>query len=127
MLRQEDIQEFLKKMSASDEVKKVEFLAFETPVPQEKVKVGINYLSDVKVVLTAELGQTTMKIRDIIKLSEGSVIELDQVAGENARLLINDQKLGTGGLVIIGNNFGVRVESINQINGKETPEVNNGG
>ncbi|NTW04801.1 MAG: flagellar motor switch protein FliN [Peptococcaceae bacterium] len=127
MLRQEDIQEFLKKMSAPDEVKKVEFPSFDAHVPAKNLKVGLNYLNEVQVLITAELGQATMKIKDIIKLTEGSVIELDQAAGENARILINDQKMGTGGLVIIGNNFGVRIESIYNIKGKETLEVSNSG
>jgi flagellar motor switch protein FliN/FliY len=127
LLRQEDIQEFLKKMSAPDEVKKVEFPSFDAHATSSNVKVGLNYLNEVQVVITAELGQTTMKIRDIIKLSEGSIVELDQAAGENARILINDQKMGTGGLVIIGNNFGVRIESIYNIKGKEASEVSNSG
>lgn len=86
----------------------------------------MNHINDVQVTITAELGQTTMKIRDIISLNEGSVIELDQVAGENALILVNEQRLGTGGLVVIGNNFGVRVESIDQLS-KELTEVNKSG
>lgn len=126
MIRQEDMQDFLRKMSAPDEVKKVEFPAFNTYVPQEHLKVGLQHIDNVQVIITAQLGQTTMKIRDIINLNEGSIIELDQIAGENACILVNDQRLGTGGLVVIGNNFGVRVESIDQM-GKDLIEVDSNG
>lgn len=120
MLRQEDIQEFLRKMSAPDLIKKVEFPPFDVPTGRDGMKVSINFMDDVQVVITAELGQATMKIKDILRLTEGSVIELEQPAGENARVLINDQKLGTGEVVVIGGNFGIRMDSICQIERKET-------
>ncbi|MCL6611809.1 MAG: FliM/FliN family flagellar motor switch protein [Peptococcaceae bacterium] len=120
MLRQEEIQEFLRRMSAPDMIKKVEFPPFDVPAGRDGMKVSINFMDDVQVVITAELGQATMKIKDILRLAEGSVIELEQPAGENARVLINDQKLGTGEVVVIGGSFGIRMDSICQIERKET-------
>lgn len=119
-MRQEDIKEFLNRMSSPDVVKKVEFPSFETPRGRDRMKIGINFIDEIQVVITAELGQSTMKIREILKLGEGSVIELEQPAGENAQVLVNSQKFGTGEVVVIGSNFGIRMESIFQTEKKES-------
>jgi len=118
-MKQDEIRDFLKRMSAPDTVKKVEFPLFEVPPGRDKMKVSINFIDDLQVVITAELGQATMKIKDILKLGEGAVIELEQPAGENARVLVNDQKFGTGEVVVIGGNFGIRMDSIYQTERKE--------
>jgi flagellar motor switch protein FliN/FliY len=119
MIRQEEIKDFLKRMSAPEMVKKVEFPAFDVQ-RRDQMKVSINFIDDIQVVITAELGQATMKIKDILKLTEGSLIELEQPAGENARILVNDQKFGTGEIVVIGGNFGIRMDSIYQTEKKES-------
>ena len=123
MLRQDELKEFLNRMSAPDEVKKVEFQAFDVPKAKEKMKVSINFIDDLQVIITAELGQATMKIRDILKLNEGSVIELEQSAGENAKVLVNDQSLGTGEVIVIGSNFGIRMDSIHQNDRKDHGKI----
>ncbi|MHB8919024.1 MAG: FliM/FliN family flagellar motor switch protein [Desulfocucumaceae bacterium] len=120
MMRQEDIKEFLNRMSSPDVVKKVEFPSFENPRGRDRMKIGINFIDEIQVIITAELGQATMRIREILKLGEGSVIELEQPAGENAQVLVNSQKFGTGEVVVIGSNFGIRMESIFQTEKKES-------
>lgn len=119
-MRQEDIKEFLNRMSSPEIVKKVEFPTFKTPGGRDRMKIGINFIDEIQVVITAELGQAIMKIREILKLGEGSVIELEQPAGENAQVLVNSQKFGTGEVVVIGSNFGIRMESIFQTEKKES-------
>lgn len=119
-MRQEDIKEFLNRMSSPEIVNKVEFPTFKTPGGRDRMKIGINFIDEIQVVITAELGQAIMKIREILKLGEGSIIELEQPAGENAQVLVNSQKFGTGEVVVIGSNFGIRMESIFQTEKKES-------
>ena len=120
MMKQDEIKEFLSRMSAPDSyVKKVEYPVFHIPAHKDKMKVSINFIDDIQVFVTAELGKTTMKIRDILRLSEGSVVELDQPAGETAEIYVNDQNFGKGEVVVIGGNFGIRMESVLQTEKKE--------
>lgn len=120
MMKQEEIKEFLSRMSGPDNfVRKVEYPSFDHPGPGDKMKVSINFIDDIQVIICAELGKTTMKIKDILKLGEGSVLELDQPAGETAEIYVNDQSFGKGEVVVIGGNFGIRMESILQTEKKE--------
>lgn len=119
MMKQEEIKEFFNRMSVPDMVRKVEFPSFDAPAGRDKMKVSINFIDDIQVTITAELGGATMKIRDILKLAEGAIVELDQPAGENAQVFVNDQKLGTGEVVVIGSNFGIRMDSVCQAERKE--------
>jgi flagellar motor switch protein FliN/FliY len=119
MMRKEDIKEFLSRMSEPDIIRKVEYPHFTAPPEGEKIKVSMNFIEEILVVVTAELGRATLKVRDILNLSEGSVVELEQPAGENAEVYVNEQKLGRGEIVVIGSNFGIRMESIRQIERKD--------
>lgn len=119
MMKQEEIKEFFNRMSAPDMVKKVEFPAFDVPAGRDKMKVSISFIDDIQVTITAELGESTMKIREILKLAEGAIIELDQPAGENAQVFVNNQRIGTGEIVVIGGNFGIRMDSVCQTERKE--------
>lgn len=73
---------------------------------------NINLLLDVKLTLTVELGRTTMLVKDILGLGEGSIIELDKLAGEPVDLLVNGKLIARGEVVVIDENFGVRVTDI---------------
>ncbi len=69
-------------------------------------------LLDVQMVLTVELGRTTEYVKDVLKLGEGSIIELDKLAGEPVDILINGKLIAKGEVVVIDENFGVRVTDI---------------
>lgn len=56
-----------------------------------------------------ELGRTTMLVRDIMALGPGSVIELEKAAGENVDILVNGRLIARGEVVVIEENFGVRI------------------
>ncbi len=73
---------------------------------------NINLLLDVKLALTVELGRTQMLVKDILGLGEGSIIELDKLAGEPVDLLVNGKLIARGEVVVIDENFGVRVTDI---------------
>jgi flagellar motor switch protein FliN/FliY len=59
-----------------------------------------------------ELGRSNLKIRDVLKLGAGSVVELDKLAGEPVDLLVNDIIFAKGEVVVIDENFGVRITDI---------------
>jgi flagellar motor switch protein FliN/FliY len=69
----------------------------------------LELLMDIKLDISIELGRTRMLVRDILELGPGSVVELDKMAGETVDLLINDKKLAEGEVVVVDENFGVRV------------------
>ncbi len=73
---------------------------------------NINLLLDVPMTLTVELGRTRQLVKDILGLGEGSIIELDKLAGEPVDLLVNGKLIARGEVVVIDENFGVRVTDI---------------
>ncbi len=73
---------------------------------------NIALLLDVPMRVTVELGRTRMTIKDILGLGEGSIIELDKLAGEPVDILINDKLIAQGEVVVIDENFAVRVTKI---------------
>lgn len=73
-------------------------------------KVGsIELLQDVALELTVELGRTRMNIGEIMDLGQGSVIELDKMAGEPVDIRVNGVLLGSGEVIVLDDVFGVRV------------------
>ena len=62
--------------------------------------------------VTVELGRTKKLIREILELSPGSIIELDKLAGEPVDILVNNRLIAKGEVVVIEENFGVRVTDI---------------
>jgi flagellar motor switch protein FliN/FliY len=75
---------------------------------------GLDLILDITLPITVELGRAKMLIRDILGLSRGSVIELDRLAGEPVEILVNDRPIASGEVVIIDENFGVRLTHISR-------------
>ncbi len=73
---------------------------------------NISLILDVPMTLTVELGRTTQLVQEILGLGEGSIIELDKLAGEPVDLLVNGKLIAKGEVVVIDENFGVRVTDI---------------
>lgn len=93
-------------------IKKVNFPQLK-PVPgAERVKVGIDYLDEIPVTLIAELGSISIKVREFLNLDKGSVLELKRPAGEAADIYINQRRFARGEVIVIDNNFGLRVNNI---------------
>jgi flagellar motor switch protein FliM len=69
-------------------------------------------LDDVNVQLSVELGRRKMFVKDILQLGEGSIIELDTLAGEPASIFANNVKIALGEIVVIDENYGIRVTDI---------------
>jgi flagellar motor switch protein FliN/FliY len=73
---------------------------------------NLNLLLDIPLKVTVELGRTHKVIKDILELSQGSIIELDKLAGEPVDILVNNKLIAKGEVVVIDENFGVRVTDI---------------
>ena len=75
-------------------------------------QVNISLIMDVFMEMTVELGRTKKTIKDILGLGEGTIIELDKLAGEPVDILVNHKPIAKGEVVVIDENFGVRVTEI---------------
>jgi len=73
---------------------------------------NIEILLDIPLEVSVELGRTKMIIKDLIQLGPGSIIELDKLIGEPVDLLVNDNLIARGEVVVFDENFGVRITDI---------------
>lgn len=73
---------------------------------------GLELLHDVEMEITAELGRTRLRVRDLLAMAPGAVIELDRVAGGPTDLLVNGRLIARGEVVVIDENFGIRITEI---------------
>ncbi|MCR4741842.1 MAG: flagellar motor switch protein FliN [Treponema sp.] len=73
---------------------------------------NISLIMDVNMEMTVELGRTKKTIKEILGMGEGTIIELDKLAGEPVDILVNQKKIAKGEVVVIDENFGVRVTEI---------------
>ncbi|CAM3438998.1 MULTISPECIES: flagellar motor switch phosphatase FliY [Saccharibacillus] len=73
---------------------------------------NLGLLMDIPLKVTVELGRTQKQIKDILELSQGSIVELDKLAGEPVDILVNNKLIAKGEVVVIDENFGVRVTDI---------------
>ncbi len=72
----------------------------------------LTVLNDVMMTVTAELGRTTMPVRELLNLSPGMVVEIDRVAGAPIDLLVNGRRIAVGEVVVIDEEFGIRITEI---------------
>jgi len=89
-------------------VQHVQFMQFDQAKPKAPSG-NLDLLMDVPLPVIVELGRTTMLVRDIMSLGPGSVIELEKAAGENVDILVNGRLIARGEVVVIEENFGVRI------------------
>lgn len=83
-----------------------------TAVQPQEIPVNIGLLMDVPLQATVELGRTKMPIKEILDLGVGSIIELDKLAGEPVDLVVNGKLIAKGEVVVIDENFGLRITDI---------------
>lgn len=81
------------------------------PEPQQNVH-DISLIKDIPVQISVELGRTRLPIKDILKLGQGSVVELNAAAGEPMDVLINGILIAQGEVVSVNGNYGVRLTDI---------------
>ena len=73
---------------------------------------GIDLLGDVNLNVKIELGRTRMLVEDVLKLSEGAVVELDKLAGDPVDVYVNERHVAKGEVLVLNDNFCVRVNEI---------------
>lgn len=98
----------------SDDINKVSAMDFEQfPKTQlQGTSHNIDMLLDVTLPISIELGRTNMPIQDILNLGPGSIVELSKLAGEPVDLLVNNKMIARGEVVVVDENFGIRVTSM---------------
>ncbi|HUX29434.1 MAG TPA: flagellar motor switch protein FliN [Thiobacillus sp.] len=72
----------------------------------------IDFILDIPVLLTVELGRTKITIKNLLQLAQGSVVELDGLAGEPMDVLVNGCLIAQGEVVVVNDKFGVRLTDI---------------
>ncbi|WP_074037239.1 flagellar motor switch phosphatase FliY [Exiguobacterium profundum] len=95
-------------------VSQAEFMPLQSPASQETAPANLGLLYDVPLNVTVELKKKKKSVREVLELSQGSIIELDKLAGEPVDIYVNQQRIARGEVVVIEENFGVRVTEIIQ-------------
>lgn len=80
--------------------------------PEATSATNLDLLLDVSLRVSVELGRTELSIKEILGLGPGSVVELDKLAGEPVDILVNNRLIAKGEVVVVDENFGVRVTDI---------------
>jgi flagellar motor switch protein FliN/FliY len=83
----------------------------ETPAGKDPSR-NIDFILDIPLEVTVELGRTSMLIHDLLQLGQGSVIELNKLAGEPLEILVNRKLIARGEVVVVNEKFGVRLTDI---------------
>ncbi|MFS8540925.1 MAG: flagellar motor switch protein FliN, partial [Tissierellales bacterium] len=99
-------------------VKKPKFEAFDGGSQVSRQRESIDLVGDIPVELTVELGRTIRKIGEILEYGPGTVIELDKLVGEPLDIYANGKFIARGEVVVIDDNFGVRITDIDNNYGK---------
>ena len=90
-----------------------------TVLSQEQSK-NLDLIMGVPLQVTVEIGRTRRKVQDILEFSKGSLVVLDKLAGEQVDLFVNGKCIAKGDVVVVDDNFGVRITEIVQKNGMDT-------
>jgi flagellar motor switch protein FliN/FliY len=80
--------------------------------PQGKGEVNLDAILDVPVTISMEIGRTRIAIRNLLQLNQGSVVELDRLAGEPMDVLVNGTLIAQGEVVVVNEKFGLRLTDI---------------
>jgi len=75
-------------------------------------ELDLDILQNIPVVLSAEVGRSTLKIKDLLRLSEGSVIEFDRLAGESIDVCVNNTIIAKGEVVVVNERYGIRLTQV---------------
>lgn len=80
--------------------------------PGGDVEVNLDSILDVPVTISMEIGRTKINIRNLLQLNQGSVVELDRLAGEPMDVLVNGTLIAQGEVVVVNEKFGIRLTDI---------------
>ena len=120
-VKQENQEDLDKKNNQEEAVDKKATDSNDQEKPDDKQKVAeqgsaavsnLRVLENIEVKLTVEVGNTEIKIKDLLRLNEGSVVELERLAGEPLDILANGTKIAKGEVVMVGEKFGIRFTEV---------------
>ena len=94
-------------------VRPIKFQEFEMTEPNRTIKRNLDIMQDISMHISVELGRAKSTIRDVMDLEEGSIVELDKIAGEQVEVFVNNKLVAKGEVIVIEDKFGVRVTSTN--------------
>lgn len=77
-----------------------------------KTDVDLDMVMEIPVTMSMEIGRTKISIRNLLQLSQGSVVELDRLAGEPMDVLVNDTLIAHGEVVVVNDKFGIRLTDV---------------
>ena len=98
--------------SAENQTNKSETESSKTSDKNTAAVSNLRLLENIEVKLTVEVGNTEIKIKDLLRLNEGSVVELDRLAGDALDILANGTKIAKGEVVMVGEKFGIRFTEV---------------
>ena len=75
-------------------------------------ELDLDILDNIPVVLSAEVGRSSLKIKDLLRLSEGSVVEFDRLAGEAIDVCVNNTIIAKGEVVVVNERYGIRLTQV---------------
>lgn len=84
----------------------------DTPGTESLQQINKDLIQNVTVTVAVEVGRAQIKIKDLLRLTQGSVVELDRLAGEPLDLMINDTVVAQGEIVLVGERYGVRLTKV---------------
>lgn len=93
---------------------KVEMEQFQTGSPLDEGENPVNFdvIMDVPVNISMEIGRTSINIRNLLQLNQGSIVELDRLAGEPLDVLVNGTLIARGEVVVVNEKFGIRLTDV---------------
>lgn len=94
-------------------VRPVKFQEFPKENVNRAIKKNLDILQDISMRISVEIGRTNSSIREIMNFSEGSIVELDKIAGEQVEIYANNKLVARGEVIVIEDKFGVRVTTTN--------------
>ena len=114
MLTEDEIRSFLTGGNAgAAAIKKAKFPSLEPVKAVNMASSNMSHLEDVQIEISVELGQASIKIKDVLGLARGSVIKLNKTAGDKMDVVMNGQHFAKGEVVVNKDSFGLRIASIN--------------
>lgn len=100
---------------SDEDVKAAELESFDgddqAPITQEEKK-KLDTILDIPVTISMEVGRSQISIRNLLQLNQGSVVELDRVAGEPLDVLVNGTLIAHGEVVVVNDKFGIRLTDV---------------
>jgi len=108
----EDSSSEIASAASSDDVSPVNLEALKDTGGTGDEEVNLDVILDVPVAVSMQIGSTNMNIRNLLQLNQGSVIELDRLAGEPLDVLVNGTLIAHGEVVVVNEKFGIRLTDI---------------